>query len=459
MMNKQYNNLLLKKKTAIAQINSLTGAIKQNAEHVEEYINLALNKNIEVLIFPKNIILGINAKDLYKNNELIIQQKKIQNLLKSKYEQIEIIFDEQEFTDAKIINNPKRYSYGEFWTFSEYLKRQEGLIININPVGAFDERIYEGRSIASFNGKIVALGKFLEEDLIILNYEEDLKINPLSFEEETFKILSFGIKDYCRKTGFKKIVLGLSGGLDSAITAVLACDAIGANNVLGITMPSKYSTEGSYNDSFKLAKNLGMVCIEKPIKSLYDEFIHSIQEDKTYNDLAEENIQPRIRALILMNYSNRGNRLLLSTGNKSECAMGYCTLYGDTCGGLNPIADVFKTDLYRISNWVNKNSGKEIIPDNILTKAPSAELKPNQKDEDSLPPYAVLDDVLRRYIEDGQSYDDISKDYGTVLVSEIIKKLNFNEFKRHQSTLFFEISKKSLGTDRNYPIVCSKEVI
>ena len=265
--------------------------------------------------------------------------------------------------------------------------------------------------------------------------------------------MSFGLKDYCRKTGFKKIVLGLSGGLDSAITAVLACDAIGSENVLGITMPSKFSTEGSYNDSFELAENLGMTCIEKPIKSLFDGFIDSVQEGKIYNDLAEENIQPRIRALILMNYSNRENRLLLSTGNKSECAMGYCTIYGDTCGGLNLIADVFKTDLYKISNWVNENFGREVIPKNILTKAPSAELRPNQKDEDSLPPYSKLDDVLRRYIEEEQTIDEISKDYDKDFVTGIVKKLNFNEFKRNQGTLFFEISKKSLGTERNFPIM------
>ena len=427
---------LLKKKTAIAQINCLTGALKQNAEHAEEYIKLALEQNVEVLIFPKNIILGINAKDLYKDHELMAQQTAYQNNLKTKYHNIELVFDEEIFDDVQIENDFKRYCYDDFLTYLDGIKNQKGLTINVNPVGVFDEKIYSGRSLALLNGKIIALGKFLEEDLVILNYNADIRIEHLVYEEELFKILSFGIKDYCQKTGFKKIVLGLSGGLDSAITAVLACEAIGAENVLGITMPSKYSTEGSYNDSFKLAKNLGMTCIEKPIKSLYDEFIHSVQEDKVYNDLAEENIQPRIRALILMNYSNRENRLLLSTGNKSECAMGYCTLYGDTCGGLNPIADVFKTDLYRISNWYNKFKGKEIIPDNILTKAPSAELRPNQKDEDSLPPYDVLDDVLRRYIEDGQTIDEISKDYGTEFTNEIIRKLNFNEFKRHQSTLF-----------------------
>ena len=450
---------ILQKKTAIAQINCLTGALKENTAHVEEYINLAIKQNVEILIFPKNIILGINAKDLEKNHELIAQQEKYQNILKQRYNNIELIFNEEIFDNTQIENDFQRYCYDDFLLYLENIKKRKGLVINVNPVGVFDEKIFSGRSFAVLDGKIIALGKFLQEDLVILDYNADIEVKHVPYEEEIFKVLSFGIKDFCKKTGFEKIVLGLSGGLDSSITAVLACNAIGPENVLGITMPSKYSTQASCTDSFELAKNLGMTCIEKPIKSLYDEFIHSIQEDKTYNDIAEENIQPRIRALILMNHSNREHRLLLSTGNKSECAMGYCTLYGDTCGGLNPIADVFKTDLYRIANWVNKNNNREIIPNNILTKAPSAELRPNQKDEDSLPPYDILDDILRRYIEEGQSIDEISKEYGVESTHKIIRQLNFNEFKRHQSTLFFEISKKSLGTDRNYPIIKYNDVL
>ena len=440
-------------KIMIAQINCFTGAIKENLKKAEKYILDAQKQNADVLIFPKNIIIGVNPKDLSKDRTLFEASEKGKKELKEKYKNIKLIFDDEKVENADIYNRGQKYCYGSFEKELKTLLKKEGLNIFVNSVGAFDEKIYEGRSFAVYNGKIIGLGEFLKEDLIILDYDADIKFSPHSFEEETFRVLSFGIKDYCSKTGFKKIVLGLSGGLDSAITATLACDAIGADNVLGITMPSKFSTEGSYNDSFELAKNLGMKCIEKPIKSLFDEFINSIQDGKTYNDLAEENIQPRLRALILMNYSNREQRLLLSTGNKSECAMGYCTLYGDTCGGLNPIADVFKTDLYKISNWINKNSGKEIIPKNILTKAPSAELRFGQKDEDSLPPYEILDDILRKYIEEEKSIDEISKDYDRDFVKEIIRKLNFNEFKRHQGTLFFEISKKSLGLDRNFPIV------
>ena len=440
-------------KIAIAQINCLTGAIKENLQKVEKYVLDAQKQNVDILVFPKNTVIGVNSKDLSKDKTLVLTIENGKKELKEKYKNIKIIFDDEKNEGLCIYNEGQKYCHGSFEATLKRFLKKEGINIFVNPVGAFDERIYAGRSFATYNGKIIALGKFLEENLIILDYDKDIKYTPLSFEEETFRVLSFGLKDYCSKTGFKKIVLGLSGGLDSAVTATLACDAIGADNVLGITMPSKFSTEGSYNDSFELAKNLGMKCIEKPIKSLFDEFINSIQEGKTYNDLAEENIQPRLRALILMNYSNRENRLLLSTGNKSECAMGYCTLYGDTCGGLNPIADVFKTDLYKISNWVNKNKGKEIIPNNILTKAPSAELRFGQKDEDSLPPYEILDDILRKYIEEEMNIDEISKDYDEDFVKEIIRKLNFNEFKRHQGTLFFEISKKSLGYDRNFPIV------
>ena len=443
----------MNRKIAIAQINSYTGAFEKNKIHLEKYIQKAIDNNIEILIFPKNIILGINSKDFENDKILIQRQQNIQNELKNKFKNIELIFEDKISEEINIINTPQRYCFGNFEKLLNRAKSQNGLNIYVNPIGVYDEKIFEGRSFATLNGKIVALGKFLEEDFIIIDESVNLIFENMSFEEEIFKVLIFGIKDYCQKIGFKKIVLGLSGGLDSAITAVLACEAIGAENVLGITMPSKYSTAGSYNDSFELAKNLGMTCIEKPIKSMFDTFINSIQDGTTYNDLAEENIQPRIRALILMNYSNRENRLLLSTGNKSETSMGYCTLYGDTCGGLNPIADVFKTDLYKISNWYNKYKGKEVIPNNILTKAPSAELRPDQKDEDSLPPYEILDDILRRYIEEKQTVDEISKDYEKNFVIQIIKKLNFNEFKRHQGTLFFEISKNTLGTDRNFPIM------
>ena len=439
-------------KIAIAQINSCPGAIKENSQNIEKYIKKAQKENVEILIFPRNTILGINSKDLKKDKNFFIKCEEVKKNLRKKYKNIKLLFENEQIEGFKINNEGWKYRFGEFANLFENTIIQKGLHIFVNPVGAFDEKIYEGRSFATYEGRIIGLGKFLKEDLIILDYNANLPLKTYSFEEETFKVLSFGLKDYCQKTGFKKAVLGLSGGLDSAITAVLACEALGADNVLGITMPSKFSTKGSYNDSFKLAENLGMKCIEKPINSLFDEFISSIQEGKTFNDLAEENIQPRIRALILMNYSNRENRLLLSTGNKSECAMGYCTLYGDTCGGINPIADVFKTDLYKISNWINKSKKQEIIPKNILTKAPSAELRPDQKDEDSLPPYEILDDILRKYIEEQMSVEEISKDYDENFVKEIVRKLNFNEFKRHQSTLFFEISKKSLGTDRNFPI-------
>ena len=440
------------KKIAIAQINSIVGAIEQNKKHAEKFIQKSIDSNVDILVFPKNILLGINAKELENDRSLISKKEFAQIELQNKYKNIKLVFDEYIENGINIYNNPKKYCFNDILTEIENFKSKTGLNIFVNPVGAYDEKIFEGRSFAVFNGNLVGIGKFLEEELLIVDETNTVDYKSLSFEEETFKVLSYGLKDYCAKTGFKKIVLGLSGGLDSAITAVLACDAIGAENVLGITMPSKYSTQGSYNDSFELAKNLGMTCIEKPIKSLFDEFINSVQDGVVYNDLAEENIQPRIRALILMNYSNRENRLLLSTGNKSECAMGYCTIYGDTCGGLNLIADVFKTDLYKISNWVNDSSGKEIIPKNILTKAPSAELRPNQKDEDSLPPYPVLDDILKKYIEENKTVDEISKDYDKDFVINIVKKLNFNEFKRKQGTLFFEISKKSLGTERNFPI-------
>ena len=227
------------------------------------------------------------------------------------------------------------------------------------------------------------------------------------------------------------------------------CDAIGAENVLGITMPSKYSTEGSWNDSYDLAKNLGMECKTIPIKPLFDTFIDDVQ-GQSYFDLAEENLQARLRGNILMAFSNRENRVLVSTGNKSEVAMGYCTLYGDTCGGINLISDLYKQEVYALSNWINKD--KEIIPINTITKAPSAELRPDQKDQDSLPAYEVLDEILYRFIEENQLIEEISQKFDKKLVCEIVNKLNGMEFKRNQLTYCLKLSKKAL-LERDYPVV------
>ena len=325
--------------------------------------------------------------------------------------------------------------------------------ICVNHVGLAQELIYNGGSfVSNQNGEIIELAPNLEEQLIIIDTENlsvPQKVSKQDKQEQIFKTLSFAFKEFCAINRFSKALIGLSGGIDSALTAVIMCDAIGAENVLGITMPSKYSTEGSWNDSYDLAKNLGMECRTISIKPLFDTFINDIQ-GQSYFDLAEENLQARLRGNILMAFSNRENRVLVSTGNKSEVAMGYCTLYGDTCGGINLISDLYKQEVYALSNWINKD--KEIIPTNTITKAPSAELRPDQKDQDSLPPYEVLDEILYRFIEENQTIEEISQKFDKKLVCEIVNKLNGMEFKRNQLTYCLKLSKKAL-LERDYPVV------
>ena len=230
-------------KIAIAQINSCVGAVKENSKKIENCILKAQKQNVEILIFPRNIILGINSKDLIKDKSLFIKCEEVKKNLKKKYKNIKLLFENEQIEGLTVNNEGWKYCFGKFENLFENTIIQKGIHIFVNPVGAFDEKIFEGRSFAVYDGRIIGLGKFLKEDLIILDYNANLPLKTYSFEEETFKVLSFGIKDYCQKTGFKKAVLGLSGGLDSAITAVLACDALGEDNVLGITMPSKFSTK------------------------------------------------------------------------------------------------------------------------------------------------------------------------------------------------------------------------
>jgi len=317
-------------------------------------------------------------------------------------------------------------------------------IVYVNQVGGNDDLIFDGASFAldETGGLTARCGQFTEDLLID-------EIKPLSEGEEDsiFKALSLGLKDYCRKTGFKKVILGLSGGIDSAVTAVIAAHALGAENVLGITMPSMYSSEGSVGDSEKLAANLGIEFREIPIKEMFDTYV----KGEKSMDLAEENLQARIRANILMIYSNREGRLLLTTGNKSELAVGYCTLYGDMCGGLAVIADLPKVMVYRLANYINRNG--EVIPQEVITKPPSAELRPDQKDQDTLPPYEVLDDILKEFIEENKSINEISKKYPKEIVKDVVRKINLSEYKRRQAAPGLKVTTKAFGTGRRFPVV------
>lgn len=328
-------------------------------------------------------------------------------------------------------------------------------IVYVNQTGGNDDLLFDGVSlVVDKNGELVARGKDFEEDLLIYDVNSNSgQINYVSEleEESLLKSLILGLKDYCSKLGFKSVVLGLSGGIDSAVTAVVATYALGSENVLGITMPSMYSSAGSVKDSQKLVDNLGINFKSIPIKDLFYSFIENVQGGETKMDLAEENLQARIRGNILMLHSNRYGSLLLSTGNKSEMSVGYCTLYGDMAGGLNVLSDVPKIMVYRLARYINKD--KEVIPEDIITKPPSAELRPDQKDQDSLPEYEVLDDILRMYVEENKSTDEISQKYPIAVVKDVIKKVNMSEYKRRQACLGLKVTSKAFGSGRRFPIV------
>ncbi|MBK9329446.1 MAG: NAD+ synthase [Sphingobacteriales bacterium] len=332
-----------------------------------------------------------------------------------------------------------------------------------NCSGAQTELIFDGGSlVVSPDGTIVDEMPYFEECIRFYDLESVLEGQRMTEYPEQDKnptrlihdALVCGIKDYFQKLGFKKAILGLSGGVDSALTLVLAVRALGKENVLSVLMPSQFSTPHSVDDSLKLLENLGSPHKIIPIKDVFDVYDNVLQPhfDNKPFDVTEENLQARIRGNYLMALSNKFGYILLNTTNKSEAAVGYGTLYGDMCGGLAVLADVYKTQIYRVCQYINKD--QEIIPENILTKAPSAELRPGQKDSDSLPDYDVLDKVLLEYIEHHQGPDEIeAMGFDDALVTRILRMVNRNEFKRHQTPPILRVSPKAFGSGRRLPIV------
>jgi NAD+ synthase (glutamine-hydrolysing) len=364
---------------------------------------------------------------------------------------------------------------------SHTAKRYHLPILYVNQVGGNDDLIFDGRSLAvSHTGDLVARGKAFEEDLLEVEYHRDLSAilsthiaaSPQQPAEEIWGALVLGVQDYARKCGFKQVVLGLSGGIDSALVAAIAASALGSENVLGLLMPSPYSSDHSISDALALAQNLGIKTQTIPIAPLMEGFTQSLAPlfSGTESGLAEENIQARIRGNLLMAIANKFGRLLISTGNKSEVAVGYCTLYGDMSGGLAAIADVPKTRVYELCEWLNTataqvwvkqltpNAQGEIIPSHILTKPPSAELKPGQLDQDSLPPYDVLDDILYRYIDEHQSQADIvAGGHDGAIVSRVLGLVKRAEFKRQQAAPGLKITDRAFGTGWRMPIASQWE--
>ena len=337
------------------------------------------------------------------------------------------------------------------------LSAKHGLpVVYCNLVGGNDELVFDGGSqYYNGHGVLGANGKMFEEDLLFIDTDTIAPkfSNTEPDDEKIYHALSLGVRDYLHKCGFKSAVIGLSGGIDSAVTAAIAVEALDAENVRGIAMPSQYSSQGSLYDAESLAKALDIQYDVVPIEPVFDQLKTQLAEifDGCDEDTTEENMQARIRGNILMSMSNKFGSLLLTTGNKSELAVGYCTLYGDMCGGLAVISDLPKTRVYSLAKWINRD--REIIPDATITKPPSAELRPDQIDQDSLPEYDVLDDILEAYIVDGRDAESIiAFGHNAETVRRMIRLININEYKRCQAAPGIKVTSKAFGVGRRIPV-------
>ena len=353
--------------------------------------------------------------------------------------------------------------------------RDEGVpLAYVNLVGANDELIFDGHSVVlDHRGEPLALGKGFAEDLLVADLSfsrsrgDEAQIKNESKtpcvvsdkfkwparEQQLFAALSLGIRDYIGKCGFTSAIVGLSGGIDSALVAVLAAEALGPDKVTGVSMPARYSSPGSLSDAQALAKNLGIRYEVLPVETAFQSVEKQLATvfAGTKPNEAEENVQSRLRGVTLMALSNKFGALVLTTGNKSEMAVGYCTLYGDMCGALAPLADVFKLDVYKLARWVNRQ--REIIPAASLTKPPSAELRPNQKDQDSLSPYEILDRILDAYVVQNLSKPEIiARGFDAAVVNDVINKITFSEYKRRQAAPGLKVSPRAFGIGRRIPI-------
>jgi NAD+ synthase (glutamine-hydrolysing) len=371
---------------------------------------------------------------------------------------------------------------------SGFAGRTGAYVFYNNMVGGQDELVFDGGSLVAgpngAGGVVLSQAARFSEDLLVYDLElpqapamsSDQPVQVTSIDsqvkggkdeaapkqepamdlvEEVYHALVLGTRDYLAKTGFKKAVLGLSGGIDSALTAAIAVDALGKENVAGVTMPSQYTSQGTLGDAGALARNLDIKLYTAPIKGILDSYVAQLTDDLGGPDLGvtAENLQARIRGNILMAFSNRYGWLVLTTGNKSELAVGYCTLYGDMAGGFAVIKDVPKTMVYKLSDFINQRAGREIIPVSTIQRAPSAELRPDQIDQDSLPPYEVLDPILKAYVEEDKVLDEIVElGFEPDMVKEVVRLVDLNEYKRRQAPPGVKITPKAFGKDRRLPI-------
>jgi len=343
-----------------------------------------------------------------------------------------------------------------FRMLRDHVQKHQTPLVYVNLVGGNDDLLFDGASLAlGRNGNIIAQGKSFCEDLLIIDPDssDDQEYHEGENSENLFQALVMGTRDYVRKCGFKSAVLGISGGIDSAVVACIAAEALGPGNVLGVSMPSMYSAPESYDDARTLAQNLGIQFQAIPIRPIFQVFQDSLEhafaglpENET-----EENLQARIRGALLMALSNKFGHLVLSTGNKSELGAGYCTLYGDMVGGLAVISDIPKTLVYKLAAYINRQ--KEIIPQNTIVRPPTAELKPGQKDQDTLPEYSILDGILKLRIEEQFSIEEIvAQGYERQVVEKIVRMISANEYKRRQAAIGLKVTTRAFGPGRRMPI-------
>lgn len=462
-------------KITLAQIKYRTADFKFNFQNIVDNIK----SDCDLIIFPqvdlvdlggKDMVLDINCRQAQQDMfEAIAQKNFKQNILIGdvliRNSQVE--FSEDGFFD---ICNKKIFVSDTFLedvdcdlfvlaknryfakeTYKDFLDSIEVdcNLIYINSLGLADENVFCGASFAkNANNEIVLQMPLCQEDVDTVDFSRSIEYFEDKIEQQLLDVITFALKEYCDCTGFKKVCLGLSGGIDSALTAALAQKALGSENVFGVLMPSMFSSQGSIDDSLKLAKNLGIKTVTEPITPMFNEFM---TKRECCQDLAEENLQARLRGLIMMFYANREGYLLLSTSNKSEAAMGFGTLYGDLAGGYNLICDLTKNYVYRLSNYINKDG--EIIPQETIDKAPSAELRPNQKDQDRLPAYEILDDIIEMYLEQNVSTEEIYEKYEKNIVDEVVRKIYRFQFKRYQCCLGIRLTEKSFLNGVNLPII------
>ena len=401
----------------------------------------------EVFNFKGKKILLTVCEDIWADTELLPDV----NLYKTN-----II---KKFNPDIIINiSASPYYYGKQNERKKILKKisteKKAVIIYVNCYGGQDSLVFDGSSMVVNGNKMYQSEPFKEntETIELYNFKNQEFNEDISSLE---KAIITGIKDYFEKQGFKKAILGVSGGIDSAVVSCLLSKALGSENVFGLIMPSKFTSKKSINDAIKLLNNLKIKYEIVSINDIYTSYLKTLKLDEKEIDITIQNIQTRIRANILMAYSNIHNCLVVNTSNKSEIAVGYSTMYGDTCGAISPIGDVLKTDVYKLAQYIN--SDKKVIPQSIIKRPPTAELKPNQKDEDDIPPYKLLDRVIKLYIEEQRDFKEISREIDKKMLNQIIKRIEANEYKRKQFPIIIKVSKKSFGNGRIMPVVKANE--